>query len=137
DQGPVRAPAYPDVLHSDTNLILHLALYAAHVRFAVFHDACHERVAAVRPDGLAGDQHAVAVAHHHDDRRVQVGVVFVFALRTQLAPLTGQAFGRMAAARAEAARRLPPEGLHGHPAEREEIVGQTRARHRHERLALE
>src|SRR2546425_11663949 len=37
----------------------------------------------------------------------------------------------------EAARRLPPEGLHGHAAEREEVVGQARALHRHERFPLD
>src|SRR5262249_22777097 len=121
-EGPVLAADIGDVLHVDADLFLHLARHAALERLAVVDEAGDERVAARRPDGLSREQHAVAVAHDDDDRRVQVRVVLVLALRAKLAPLARQALGTGAAAGAEAARRLPPEGLHRHAAEREQIV---------------
>src|SRR5262245_11346560 len=136
-EGPVLAPDVGDVLHVHADLFLDLTRHAALERFAVVDEAGDQRVAAGRPDGFAGEQHAIAVAHDHDDSRVQVRVVLVFALRTALAPLAGEAFGGVAAARAEAARRFPPERLHGHAAEREQVVGQSGAGHRYQRLALE
>src|SRR2546428_2917596 len=136
-EGPVLAPDVGDVLHLHADLFLHLSRDRALERLAVVDEAGDERVAVGRPHGLAREQHAVAVAHDDDDRRVQVGIVLVRAARAALAPFPGEALGAVAAAGTEAARRLPPEGLHGHAAEREEVVGQARALHRHERFPLE
>src|SRR5882672_10070088 len=88
-----------------------------------------------RPARLAREQHALAVADEHDRGRVQVRVVLVAAARALLAPLALDPLRRLAAAWAVAARRFPPERLHGHAAERERIVGQPRVAHRHQRLA--
>src|SRR5258705_1353777 len=68
---------------------------------------------------------------------MQVRVVLVVAAAAALAPLAGDALGARAAAGAVPAGALPPEALHGHAAQREELVGQLRAPHRHQRLALQ
>jgi hypothetical protein len=136
-EGPVLAADVVDVLHVHADLFLDLARHAALQRLAVVHEAGDERVAAGGPVGLAREQHAVAVAHEHDGGRVQVGVVLVTAARALLAPLVLDARGGRAAARAVAAGRFPPERLHGHAAEGEQLVGHPRAAHGHHGLASE
>src|SRR5262249_49185792 len=54
-----------------------------------------------------------------------------------LAPFAFDPLRALAAARAMPARGLPPESLHGHPAEREKVVGQPRTLHGDEGLARE
>src|SRR6266704_3464692 len=63
-------------------------------------------------------------------------VVLVAALRAALAPLAFDAGRGLAAAGTVSAGRFPPERLHGHAAEREQIVGKLRALHRDARLAV-
>src|SRR5436309_14810472 len=92
-EGPFLAPDVRDVLHVDANFFLHLPGHAALERFAVVDEAGDERVAAGRPDGLAREQHAVADAHDDADRRVQMRIVLVRALRAELAPLAHEALG--------------------------------------------
>src|SRR5262249_43754236 len=86
---------------------------------------------------VAGEEPRVPVLHQEDLAGVKVGVVLVLTAPAPLAPRGGDALGRPAAAGAEAAGALPVERLHGHAAEREEVVGQPRALHRDERLPLE
>ncbi len=83
---PVLAADVADVRHVDAGLFLDLARHARLQRLAVVHEARDERVAPRRPVGLAGQQHAVAVAHEHDGGRVQVRVVLVAAARAAACP---------------------------------------------------
>src|SRR2546427_10018352 len=69
--------------------------------------------------------------------RSQMGVVLVAARGAALAPLARHPLGGGTAAGAVAARALPVEELHRHAAERQEIVREPRALHRHERLAVQ
>src|SRR5262249_38489319 len=133
----VLAADVADVRHVEADLLLHLAGHGALERLAVVDESRDERVASGGPAGLAGEQGAVAVAHEHDHRRVQVRIVLVPAARAALAPLAGEALGALAAARAVTAGVLPPEGLHGHAAEGQERVGQPRALHRDQGLRAE
>src|SRR5712691_1713786 len=130
-EGPVLAADVLDLLHVHADFFLHLAGDGALQRFAVVDEPGDERVAPGRPDGLAGQQHALAVANEHDDARVQMWVVLVAALRAASAPLALDAGRGLAAARTVTAGRLPPERLHGHAAEREQVVGELGALHRH------
>src|SRR2546428_8626107 len=102
-EGPVLAPDVRDVLHVHADLFLHLPGDGALERLAVVDEAGDERITAGRPDALAREQHAVAVAHDDDDRRVQVRVMLVLAARAALAPLARETLGVIAAAGAEAA----------------------------------
>src|SRR5262245_17560846 len=134
---PVLAADVLDVVDVNADLFLDLTPHRALQRFAVVDEAGDERVAAGRPLRLAREQAAVAVPDENDDGGMQVRIVLVAALRAPLAPFTRDPLGALAAARAMAARALPPQRLHGHAAEREQIVGQPRALHRHEGLATE
>src|SRR6266446_3233700 len=96
----------------------------------------NQRVASGRPARLAGEQTAAAVPDHDDHRRMKMRVVLVAAPRAALAPLALEAFGVFPAARTVSARALPPEGLHRHAAERQQIVGEARALHRDQRLRV-
>src|SRR5262249_20719595 len=60
----------------------------------------------------------------------------VLALRAALAPFAFDTCGGLAAARTVPAGRFPPERLHGHAAEREQIIGQLGPLHRDARLAV-
>src|SRR5262244_3595008 len=115
---PILAADVADVLDVDADLLLDLAGDTALQRLAVVDEAGHERVSIGRPAGLAREQDALTVADEHDGRRMQMRIVLVAAARTLLAPFTLDAFGGLPAARAVAARRFPPERLHGHAAER-------------------
>src|SRR5205823_2629992 len=110
------------------DLLLHLTPHATLEALAVVDEAGHERVAARRPLRLAREQHPAArgIAHERDHRGMQVRIVLVGTRRTLLAPLPFDARRRRATARTIAARRLPPERLHRHAAEREELVRQLR-----------
>src|SRR5256885_2880685 len=85
-EGPVLAPDVLDVLHVHADFFLHLAGDGAFQRLAVVDEAGDQRVAAGRPDGFAGQQQALAVAHEDDHARVQVRIMLVLALRAALAP---------------------------------------------------
>src|SRR5206468_9627595 len=58
------------------------------------------------------------------------------ALWTALAPLALETLGLLATPRTVSARAFPPERLHRHPPERQQIVGKPRALHRDERLGF-
>src|SRR5439155_1001053 len=130
------APDVLDVRHLHADFFLHLAGDGAFQRLAVVDEAGDQRVAPGRPDGFAGQQHALAVAHEDDHARVQVRIMLVLALRAALAPFALDARGPLAAAGTVSAGRFPPERLHGHAAEREQIVGKLGALHRDARLAV-
>ena len=136
-EGPVLAAHVVDVLHVDPDLFLDLARDAALERLAVVHEARDERVAAGRPLRLAGEEHAIAVAHDDDHRR-DAGVDSARSGTAGSACPTRLRCARWARRSGDRSRScFPPERLHGHAAEREEIVGQPGAAHGHERLALE
>src|SRR2546426_9689515 len=97
-------------------------------RFAVVDEPRDERVAPGRPDRLAREEHAIAVAHEDDDRGMEMRVVLVVARGTALAPLARHPLGGRPTARTVAARAFPVEELHRHTAERE--IGRASCRER-------
>src|SRR5262249_5420898 len=131
---PVLTADVTDVPDVEADLLLHLAGDRTFKRLAVVHESGHEGVTARRPSRLAGEETAVAILHHHDHRGMQMRIVFVTTLRAPLSPLTLEALRALPASRAVSARAFPPQRLHGHSAERQQVVGEPGALHRHQRL---